>query len=357
MSYKLNPESKEYSSVKSLSFEKNRSMDKAIEIYEQRIEDAQLIYQEYSKCFVERNCPFCSSESKAGQDDFHQTYKVVRCKTCNSLYVSPAPTADALDDYYKNCRCNRILAELVRSRSKKFNVDDRVKTVAKIIAKSEKQELKILEVGCSSGLFLQGLKDFLQTNFPSIKIDVQGIDLDEDAVKNSVDPSLDLLCCSAEDLSKSLSDVGIYDLILNYELIEHLFDPYDFMATVKELLKPGGYVVFTTPNSLGAENLASGYNTRRLIAHAIFPPMHLNAFSTQNIPLFCYRLGFELEEITTPGKLDIDMIGKNREFLTNERFIDVAEIKDEALKSVLQNYTVACMASSHMQCAFRKPGF
>ena len=341
--------------MKNSSFEENRSLNTAIEIYDQRIKDAQEIYQKYKANFIERNCPICSSPLKINQEDFHQTYKIVKCKVCNSTYVDPAPNLDAIEDYYKNGKCNRMLAELTRNRSKKFNVDDRIETINKIIEQSEKQELKILEVGCSSGLFLQGLKDHLRTHFPKTQFSLYGIDLDRDAINKSVDPSLNLLCYSAESLCNRTREAGTYDLVLHYELIEHLLDPYKFMMTVKKLLKPGGCAVFTTPNALGVENLACGYNSRRLIAHAIFPPMHLNAFSVQNISLFSYRLGFEIVEISTPGKLDIDMISKNKEFLTNDSFTEIAELEDEMIKQMLQKYTANCMVSSHMQCILRKP--
>jgi len=341
--------------MKKTSFEANRSLETAIKIYEQRIIDAKEIYDKHKDNFVERSCPICSSNLKIYQEDFHETYKIVKCKACGSTYSSPAPNLDAIEDYYKNCECNRMLAELTRSRSKKFNVDDRVKTIEKIIQENKYKKLKILEVGCSSGLFLQGLSNHLSENYPKIKIEMSGIDLDGDAIKNSVDSHLDLQCSSAEDLIALENKPRSYDLILHYELIEHLLDPFQFMVTVKELLKPGGYTIFTTPNALGVENLASGYNSRRLIAHAIFPPMHLNAFSVQNIPLFSYRLGLEIVEISTPGKLDIDMICKNADFLTDDSYAQISNINDEALKDYLQEYTSHSLVSSHMQCILRKP--
>lgn len=342
--------------MKSSPFEDNRSLDTAIDIYDQRIKDAIEIYEKHQANFIERNCPICGSSLKTNQEDFHQTFKVVKCKACASVYVSPAPDLAAIKDYYERCKCNKMLAELTRSRSKKFNVDDRIKSIDKIVQQSGKQKLKVLEVGCSSGFFLQGLRDYLKINFSQIDFQLYGIDIDCDAIQKSVDHSLDLSCDSAESLcQRQINEVGTYDLIVHYELIEHLFNPYDFMQAVKSLLKPGGYSIFTTPNALGAENLASNYNTRRLLAHAIFPPMHLNAFSVQNISLFSYKLGFEVMEITTPGKLDIDMICKNRQFLTNDSFTKIANLEDEIIKQMLQEYTRNCMASSHMQCILRKP--
>ena len=61
-------------------------------------------------------------------------------------------------------------------------------------------------------------------------------------------------------------------------------------------------------NALGLDNQAIGYNEFRPLAHGIFPPMHLQAFTTQNITHFLLRANFEVKDISTPGNFDIDII-------------------------------------------------
>ena len=95
---------------------------------------------------------------------------------------------------------------------------------------------------------------------------------------------LELTASNAEAYVKSAA--GRYDIILHFELIEHLADPYTFMTSLYSLLKTDGVMFFSTPNADGLEMLASGYNDFRLLAHSIFPPMHLNAFSVSNIGHF-----------------------------------------------------------------------
>jgi 2-polyprenyl-6-hydroxyphenyl methylase/3-demethylubiquinone-9 3-methyltransferase len=338
------------------SFDENRSLNVAETIFNQRIADAISIFKKHHLSFKRRDCPICGGLSKKYADKFHGTYSIAKCDRCQSEYVDPVPSFEAIKDYYQNCKCNLMLAELTRNRAVSFNIDDRVRTIVELIRNADNSRISILEIGSSSGRFLSSLRNFLCDEFPEKKFDFYGIDIDKDAVEKRVDQNIDIKCLSAESLAElSISDRPEYDLILHYELIEHLADPFSFMQSVKVLLKPGGLTVFTTPNSCGAENLASGYNTRRLIAHAIFPPMHLNAFSTQNINLFSYRCGLELIKLETPGKLDVDMICKNEEFLTDSSFSMISELGDDKMKEILQSLIVTCFSSSHMQVILRKP--
>jgi len=64
------------------------------------------------------------------------------------------------------------------------------------------------------------------------------------------------------------------------------------MESINKLLKVSGVHYFHTPNINGMDNIALNWNSKRLLAHGIFPPMHLNAFTMQNITLFALRSGF-----------------------------------------------------------------
>lgn len=343
--------------AKFAKFESNRSVEEAVAIYNQRIVDAKIIYEKHKDVFFVRACPFCGSTSHEACEAFHETYQIVRCRKCASEFVNPCPPKEAIADYYENCISNRQSTEVTSQRKTTFNIDDRIPEIEAIISNQlgGNKTIKILEVGCSSGLFLSNLRNYLLQKYSSINFEISGIDLDSDAIANKVDESISLSCNSAESLNQSGEhENNSYDLIVHYELIEHLADPFGFMVTVKRLLKQNGFCIFTTPNSHGAENLAVAYNSRRLLAHSIFPPMHLNGFNTTNISVFSYRLGFDLYKVTTPGKLDVDMICINKDYLTNDDFKRVANLSDESVKELIQEYTIACLASSHMQCILRK---
>jgi 2-polyprenyl-6-hydroxyphenyl methylase/3-demethylubiquinone-9 3-methyltransferase len=116
--------------------------------------------------------------------------------------------------------------------------------------------------------------------------DLQGVDIDKSAVAKSVDPVLELSAMSVESYSEN--NTCQFDLVVHFELIEHLSDPFKFMVSINNLLKSSGIHHFHTPNALGMDNVAMGWNSTRLLAYGIFPPMHIKAFTTQNIFHFHY---------------------------------------------------------------------
>jgi hypothetical protein len=98
--------------------------------------------------------------------------------------------------------------------------------------------------------------------------------------------------------------------------------------------------------------LAAGYNDFRLLAHSIFPPMHLNAFSVSNVSHFAIRTGFKVVDITTPGKLDVDMLSLCKNEIDGG--LKLISDLDEDAKGAVQHLVSFLRASSHMRCVLRK---
>lgn len=338
---------------KYVKFQSNRSLEEAEQIFDQRIADAREIFHKHSDHFVLRPCFICGSNDFFNLDKFDGLYGVVKCQVCGSEAVNPVPSEEALADYYNNGKCNILLDELYRSRSKKetnFITDDRVEVVLDLIDKIDSEVVNILEIGCSSGAFLSKLKYFIGKRSPHRKVKLAGIDIDGNAIEQSVDPQLDLTNANAETYVKSVSER--YDIILHFELIEHLVDPFGFMTSLYELLKSDGVMFFSTPNGDGLEMLAAGYNDFRLLAHSIFPPMHLNAFSVSNISHFAIRSGFKVVDVSTPGKLDMDMLSLCKNEIDDG--LKLVSALGESEKGVIQYLVSYLRGSSHMRCILGK---
>lgn len=339
-----------------IQFLSNRSFEEAVIIYDQRIADAKEVYSLFNKEFDVRPCPACGSRKFKELEKFHDTYGVAACIDCQTQFVNPAPSLKALSHYYNKCKCNLMLGTLYRKRAQdkaNFVISERTAYVISLLREMPiGTPLEILEIGCSSGGFLGDLKQGIAELLPHHKVSLSGIDIDENAIKTPVDPELNLIAMPVEDFVKV--NKKQFDLVIHFELIEHLIDPFEFMTCVHRLLKPDGLHMFHTPNILGFENVACPYNSLRLIAHAIFPPMHLNAFSTQNIGHFALRSGFGIVSIDTPGKLDLDMVRLCTDRLTDETpYAHLDQFNEEQL-GIIQAMITDLRASSHMRCTLRK---
>jgi 2-polyprenyl-6-hydroxyphenyl methylase / 3-demethylubiquinone-9 3-methyltransferase len=331
-------------------FTSNRTIAEADAIYQQRIADALWIYGKHAADFVRRPCCCCGSTETTAVERFHGTYGVDRCDRCRTLFVNPVPNPAALADYYNNGACNLALADLMRRRFRAgtdYILDDRVATVLGYARASAAPVLRVLELGCNSGAFLAKLKYFLARELPDRRVELVGSDVDRNAIEHSVDPSLELICGDAAELVRR--EDRQFDLILHYELIEHLADPFGFMQDLHRLLAPGGFMIFTTPNAAGLEMAASPYNSYRLLAHGIFPPMHLNAFTTQTLPHFVLRAGFKLVALDTPGRLDVDMVTQCGDRVAEPAFRALGRLADGD-RGLVQRVLALLGASSHMRC-------
>ena len=341
--------------MKYTRFSSNRTIEEGREIFESRINDAKIIYDKFGSDFQYRPCPICGQDEYINLEKFINRYDVCKCKICNSEYVNPVPSIDALSYYYNECENNKLFAKLnITRQMKDFRLDSRIdfikKFVEKIISRKNEGRINILEIGCNNGTFLSLLNEFISSIGAQSKIDLYGIDIDKSVIENTVDKSLNLHVLPAEQIE----ELNIkFDMILHFELIEHLRDPVSFINSIYENLLDGGFVIFETPNSLGLDNKAIGYNKIRLLAHSIFPPMHLNAFNTQNILLFANKNKFKLRTIETPGKLDMDLLTTVSDELEDENLKEIS-LMDEKTKAYFQYLTSYLNSSSHMRVVFEK---
>lgn len=337
-----------------------RSLEEAEKMHSLRVEDAKLIWKKYSKTFELRDCPICGSLEYIPVESFHGTFGVSQCIKCNTPFVNPAPSAESLMDFYNNGASNKLLNSLYKKRNLKggtFVVDQRVNRISRLIGEKfvDKGEVRILEVGCNQGGFLFKLKNHLEDQFTDKVFKFFGVDIDKSAIENSIDSDLNLKHGTAENFAETNPEWrNSFDVVCHFELIEHLVSPKEFCIAIKNVMKPDAFMVFTTPNLDGAEIKASHYNDYRLLAHTIVPPFHINSFGTKNISLFSFLNGFYIDEVTTPGQLDVDCI---------EKYSDKAKsIKDvyrqisklgETEKAWLQSLIVELDASSSMMVVLR----
>ena len=145
--------------------------------------------------------------------------------------------------------------------------------------KNEGDLLKVVDVGCGGGLVLNEIKKLYPN---SIFFGVDPSPLAERASKkfdfNLVSdfyPPIDL---------KDRSAVNNADLILNYDVIEHVPDPLNILKNMYADLRDGGVLIFSVPDCSSAIDNGD-------ISMCIHE--HLNYFSVSSLKLLVEAAGFQ----------------------------------------------------------------
>ncbi len=211
---------------------------------------------------------------------------------CGSLFVSPRPTKEALQDYYAHSAAS---AYRVQHYSR---------------ATAEARRVHLLR---SNTLWMAQLIDEtgnpaartyvdIGTNSPAIFDEVNALGLFDKLY--SLDPLPDLEDeCSArgvEIIHEPPRDVGV---VTAFHQLENQFSPLELMKTAWDMLTIDGLFFMTT-------RTCTGFDMQMLWEKTpyIFVPEHLNLLSIEGLYQLVARGGLDVVELSTPGQLDVELI-------------------------------------------------
>ncbi|HKV41459.1 MAG TPA: class I SAM-dependent methyltransferase [Blastocatellia bacterium] len=271
----------------------------------------------------------------------------VECADCETVYVNPRPTPAILENYYATSEGYAYwnahifpASEAVR-REKIFR--PRAEWIVGLCRRYGVNGGTLLEVGGGFGTFCQEAR---RMGFFDRLI--------------AVEPTPDLAeTCRRRGLEVVESPVENFrlgdskaDVVVSFEVIEHLFSPGDFVNSCARMLAPGGLLFLTCPN-------IKGFDVATLEASsATVDWEHLNYFHPQSLAQLVNSSGFDVLEVTTPGKLDAELVRKK----ALEGLIDLS--RQPFLRTVLldrwaelgapfQSFLAENGLSSHLRLAAR----
>ncbi|MGH2850370.1 MAG: class I SAM-dependent methyltransferase [Solirubrobacteraceae bacterium] len=227
-------------------------------------------------------CPLCGSKQWRTLFIKHG-FTFVRCAECRLVFSNPQVRDDLVETEYRSGGSNDIWVEVLLSerqleidRSKFSDLLDELEPV--------RGEGRLLDVGCSIGLFLELARS---RGWSGV-----GIEFSDRARTYAVDAlGLDVVATSLE--STGWRDAS-FDVITLNSVIEHLNDPRRVLGEVRRLLKPRGALYLITPN---VESLAC-----RLLHEqtATFDGRnHLVYFSAATLTRALEAEGFRVQSMST----------------------------------------------------------
>jgi SAM-dependent methyltransferase len=180
-----------------------------------------------------------------------------RCMECDLIHFDPSPYGDAA--FYERLGAHPWYYE----RDKwEFNVA--------IELLGEARPGSLLEIGCGEGYFLEKVRHAIHA--------VEGIDVNQAALEK----------CRAKNIHVIEGDVlsleKAYDMIVMFEVLEHLENARAIIEKSVHLLNPGGHLVIATPNP-------DGYLRECGSVVLDLPPHHNSGWSRRTFEFLARRYG------------------------------------------------------------------
>jgi len=239
----------------------------------------------------EITCPICQAWERI---PFHREgfYQMVRCPSCEFIYLNPRPTDESLLHFYQHYLPE---GELSIQAWRKMMLPV-FKRAAHLIQRY-KGKGRLLDVGAGFGFFLSEME--------SRGWEVAGIEISQKAIEYAREV-LGLTLYPG-----SLEGVGFpenhFDVVTSFYVIEHLTHPMAFLVECHRILKNGGLLFLRYPHTTPIKNLLHFFRIENRLYDL---PAHLSDFSPEKMEQCLNRAGFQRCEHLIGGYTLPDGLGK-----------------------------------------------
>jgi SAM-dependent methyltransferase len=220
-------------------------------------------------------CPVCGSLNYTSIYDHARdpitfdSFRVVECSACKAAYTSPRPVS--LDRYYPR-EYRAFGAVVLQVLSALYGL--RVSRWARMKPKGS----SVLEVGCGPGLMLAA---FRRRGWR-----VAGIERNEAAAETARQT------LGANTIATSLEDLPAhsrFDLIVLFQVLEHMDEPVSLLRECVKKLAPGGRLIANVPNFASWQSRFAGSKWMHLDV-----PRHIVHYTPETLTETLDRAGLTL---------------------------------------------------------------
>ena len=233
---------------------------------------------------LSRPCPVCQNQH--GQRLFAQRfahfegalldgYDVVVCETCGFCFADGIPEQDALDVYYR--RLSKYEHHQRGGRPSDHDLLRQQRTAEALSPWMPSSDVRILEVGCSTGALLHVLRE---SGFPEV------FGWDPSAACAAAAKELYGLDVRAQTLADPGPSAAPFGLVILIGVLEHVRDLSASLERVRALLSAEGLVYVDVPDATRFAQYADAPFQQ-------FSAEHVNFFSEASISNLLSSAGFE----------------------------------------------------------------
>ncbi|WP_322802451.1 class I SAM-dependent methyltransferase [Thermoflexus sp.] len=220
-------------------------------------------------------CPICEWSEGNTRMIRRREFSYVRCRRCGTIYLTPVPPVEQVRAMYQNPgyfagdedmgyrnyeAMHKALAPHFRRR-------------LRVLSKRLPRRGCLLDIGCADGYFLELAR--------ADGWEVMGVEISEE-MASKASGRLSIPIVTSVD---GLPPVEL-DVITMWEVLEHLPDPVAQLQRLVQRLRPGGFLMLSTPNAGHWQALREPETWT-----AYRPPAHLVLFTADSLRLALEKAG------------------------------------------------------------------
>lgn len=190
-------------------------------------------------CILCKHSKFKIVSSQVRDSKYH---KVIKCLKCDHVQLYPIPTPEEDKEFYdKEMQSVGIKYFFSLNELRRLSISDvnrRSVLIQKTIQKTIQKNKKILEIGSGDGFFLEKMQNY--------GYKMTGIEVSKQRrTKSRKTTNVNVLDI---DLVQNVPNIGSFDGIVLFHVLEHIRDPINFLKNILKLLKPRGKLIVEVPN-------------------------------------------------------------------------------------------------------------
>jgi 2-polyprenyl-3-methyl-5-hydroxy-6-metoxy-1,4-benzoquinol methylase len=218
-------------------------------------------------------CPITGAESRfycrKPPTDYYYTPGI------GLIYQKVAPTVAQMEDYADKEYSAGVYRDYVSAAPlKKATFERRIRILERLGAKG-----RLLDVGCACGFFIEVA---LEHGF-----DAYGVEFSAQAVSMAAPEIQPRITIGDVNLLRNRLTEQ-FDVVVAFDIIEHTQNPLQFLADIRQVLRPGGWLLLATPDTGHFLRYVMGRNWPMLQ-----PMQHTFLFSKLAMRLVLEKSGYE----------------------------------------------------------------
>ena len=240
---------------------------------------------------VYRFCPVCGANAPENSVCRFEERTYRCCRKCGVIFMDrtcPPPIEYEREYFFESYRRQYGKTYLEDFPKIKAEGKRRLKIINSILPEKKTEERSLLDIGCAYGPFLDAARE--EGFSPS------GIDPAEDAVRY-VQQELSIPAVQGFFPNSPLPNPhSSYDAVTLWFVIEHFVDLKAALSQIKNILKPGGIIAFSTPSFSGVSGRSS---LRRFLSAS--PADHFTIWSPSMCRKALALYGFKVKKTVSIG--------------------------------------------------------